>query len=116
MIKASELRIGNYISDTFGLDNTVNLEALKYITDYDGIHQAKPIILTEFWLEKLGFVSDSAHYLSPSLGIDKYQMKISKLYQGGFKWQVDMFTYVKLIHVHQLQNLFYSITGEDLKY
>lgn len=47
MIQANELRLGNWVYGTDGSKQQVTLEALKYLIDYKGIHQAKPIPLTE---------------------------------------------------------------------
>lgn len=74
----------------------------------------KPIPLTEEWLIKFGFELDLKHgdYL------------VNQIYQADFYYYViDSFEYnsggyshceVKIEHVHQLQNLYFALTGEEL--
>jgi hypothetical protein len=121
-MKANELRIGNYVLDTDddSLMVVSRLESTEYTqwnsgdfynitckcpndNYYEGLF--KPIPLTEEWLLKFGFKkNDEGRY-------DKRMELIleNKVYHFKQGW-----TNVELKYVHQLQNLYFAITGEEL--
>lgn len=113
-MKATEFRIGNLIYNTIGEVDTVNLDALKYLINYPNtLCQAKPIYLTEEWLLKFGFKAKkklSGHfgfykdgwYLIPEEDVFELIAAGSSLIIGKIKY------------VHQLQNLYFALTGEEL--
>ena len=132
-MKANELRIGNCveflgkpvkIKGIYALDKRLDMYYLK-IDDYidSKIIHFKPIPLTEEWLLKFGFELSKFH-------LTQYNVKLFKLngYGVQFKeWEsyygkksmdwvfiIHSFDSVKLEHVHQLQNLYFALTGEDL--
>lgn len=113
-MKANELRIGNYIV----WDSTGEVEIVKDIVTHGrkyhninnvNIKDAKPIPLTEEWLVRFGF----KYY-----GYWKYwQIKCEnrlKIYpwKNGFDYRGTHHFEIK--HVHQLQNLYFALTGEEL--
>lgn len=116
-MKASELRIGNWVDsgDHFG-EIQVQVIQKDGINPFDwgqGNHcihfyeSIKPIPLTEEWLMKFGFEKnigwdDMVYYILN--GVDVYEM-------------IDYYEYAdaKIKHVHQLQNLYFALTGEELK-
>jgi hypothetical protein len=131
-MKANELRIGNWIYiDTTGQpvqDRLIN-GAQKWDDWYAyyefGYDESifKPIPLTEEWLTRFGFEKfESMHgneYRLERDGIDgfilEYQDDYSILIAGnehdmGITPSVKMFK-----HVHQLQNLYFALTGEELE-
>lgn len=57
MIRANEVRLGNWVYDTEGKPNQVNIDALKYLLTYGDtkICQVHPIPLSEEVLLKCGF-------------------------------------------------------------
>jgi len=118
-MKSNELRIGNWIkSDPYGSE----MEWIIYpedmskicIADDDSIY--KPIPLTEEWLLKFGFYQekDDDYILDFS---DKYAFYVSQ-YNSLFKFYLDTDTCVielfHIKHVHQLQNLYFALTNEEL--
>lgn len=138
MIDPRELRIGNLIYDDEGLSCTVTglsphehlvrcdtEEGCQIIIDFIDIDgsvvsdyvvdsdSAYPIPLTEEWLLKLGF----AH---GSFGIDRGELSI--ITKGMDEYYENGRTYFNswciLEHqpeyVHQLQNLYFALTGEEL--
>lgn len=135
MIQASDLRLGNLIYDTEGKVNTVDLTALKYISDYAGIHQARPIPLTEEWLLKLGFEKGNrSGYLVDDPSDISFNYEINGLpFYGGLDFNIKHSVAYFESHlsgsdgdreesitrnvgyVHELQNLYYSLTGNELK-
>lgn len=137
-MKASELRIGNYL---FGIDdgyretamevNCINGDQtyrLKHGNDSVGCYsEIRPIPLTEEWLEKLGFkknhpeisecfwnwwnkekdFSVDVEYVLTDNGIEKlYYAVLQNI--NGYR------PYKHIIYVHQLQNIIYALTGEEL--
>jgi hypothetical protein len=111
-MKANELRIGNYVT---AVDNIQTVSAImsncedKYIFSkehYCGIllTDLEPIPLTEEWLLKFGFEyrkdTDCYHY---------YNFILNKLF---VMMDIDIHVYIK--HVHQLQNLYFALTQEEL--
>ena len=118
-MEAKELRIGNLLkcakSDNFF---EVSYEDLGYIND--GISESKPILLTEEWLLKFGFGRS-----------DEFEMGHNKNFNFGFyydyhfnRFMLDCDNendgvYIYLDHikyVHQLQNLYFALTGTELEY
>ena len=125
MIKAEELRLGNLVYDTSGKVNTINLDAFKYLLSYGGtdICQVKPIPLTEEWLLKFGFEFKNTPreygWLKSVLNREIcwcHSKEISLEFKSG---QYDEYTNTLLDidcqYVHQLQNLYFALTGEELK-
>lgn len=105
VLKANELRIGNLVSK----DGNV------FEADFITIHMAhnyEPIPLTEEWLVKFGFISDPYQdmYIKGWLKIncDKTRGKL-ELWVDNIKGRVAYFD-----SVHQLQNLYFAITEEEL--
>jgi hypothetical protein len=117
-MKANELRIGNLVN--YGDSPLiVDINVLRDLDVYNK-HKIKPIPLTEEWLVKLGFKhqykliksedffvieinSDSKLYIN----LNKMEFRIYKAYIG--------IAYSSKIHfVHQLQNLYFALTGEEL--
>jgi hypothetical protein len=115
-MKAKELRIGNLLYN----DNvvvTIDARTIFDIWDDAGLKKYKPIPLTEEWLLKLGFekIYESNyrlkfdHKIHMECGYDF--SKVEDKSEEGFRY---FGKYIKIQHVHQLQNLFYSLCGEEL--
>lgn len=94
----------------YGYDECkVELWMLKYPD------QISPIPITKEWLEKLGFVCYSDGYCHlPSKGIsfNDYKSNMINLCVGKYCQEGEDLPHIK--HVHQLQNLYLSLTGEEL--
>ncbi len=113
-MKANQFRIGNLVQDREGRiceichlsDNEFRAEALKgAITSLP----VSPIPLTEEWLLRMGFVSNPYN--------DTYERNEIKIECDKTKgttqlWIVGL---PHIEHVHSLQNLFFALTGEELK-
>ncbi|QEL01604.1 hypothetical protein FKG96_12560 [Olivibacter sp. LS-1] len=110
MIDPGELRLGNILHHKSGktVDVTVGIIE-QFVCDKKFSNKVwYPIHLTEEWLIKLG--------LHEVLGVyavygRELNLKLSDGYwEAYFKGK-----YVYVIkHVHQLQNLFYALTGQEL--
>lgn len=120
MINANELRIGNivYYDSAEGdlLTNRIDWQDLKWVSEdekgFNLVHS--PIPLTEEILLKAGFekVSNESEALKYSLnGFDlvfTYDEWTWSPIQGA-----KIGTNIK--YIHQLQNLYFALTGEELK-
>jgi hypothetical protein len=113
-MKAAELRIGNYIniSKEVCKMQLVNFADIHYT---DSFENYEPIPLTEEWLLKLGFDKlDKAHFKIIQKDIFNSLFTITLDENEIFKFDFQGFWY-QLEFLHQLQNLFYCLCGEELK-
>lgn len=108
-MKANELRIGNLIESRTCHHVIVNWGTLRAISN--GERTYKPIPLTEEWLVKLKFNKD----------FTGWQNKGIRLYFDDILNSIvldtdgcDYLNQVKIQYVHQLQNLYFALTGEEL--
>ena len=118
-MKASELRIGNLVMDGKEIEqvNARMIDMLvKIEADFD------PIPLTEEWLLKLGFKQCGYEMLSW-----KHETLLPSFNLDGINWadfdepDYQFLNYkvadeiLRIDYVHQLQNLYFALTGEELK-
>ena len=115
-MEAKELRIGNWVN--------IGLKSSDLRTDYDAITSSglmdlqvnkerssfiyEPIPLTEEWLVKFGL--NDKYYFAGGLRLIKDEEEgyyLSSELRCGF----DLPT---IKHVHQLQNLYFALTNEEL--
>src|SRR5690606_14147060 len=108
MIQPQEMRLGNLIMEPYdnmveGGDSITDDEVNGKPTDY-----FIPIPLTEEWLIKLGF-----HEIFGVYAV--YGREINLKLMDGY-WDVSFQgKHVSLIkHVHQLQNLYFALTDQEL--
>ena len=121
IMKAEELRIGNSIIINGDVVNNIGWGVIKDVSDknigfkdcYLDILKHEPIPLTEEWLESFGFINqDDKMY---ELSYDQFDFECYYSYSGG-TWNSRL-NEVDLVikYVHQLQNLYFTLTGEELK-
>ena len=117
-MKATDLRIGNYYqyAGDSGIVYT-QVQAIKYnqfglLSDFDGTNFeiCKPIPLTEEWLLKFGFYKniDTELFEKSGFQIDFSVIKCHFYLPNYGDW------YKELEFVHQLQNLYFALTEEEL--
>lgn len=124
-MKAEEIRIGNWIHDTahfkgyfqvvlVGRNSVHSPEFVLNYNEVDGIQ------ITEEWLIKLGFRKDLGYNIH--LG-EKLFLRIELPIKGSSRQSVDaclVWDYTgrwftgHIAYVHQLQNLYHSLTGKEL--
>jgi hypothetical protein len=137
-MKANELRIGNYIADRgnkeWQIDHWESINKLSAksnatmcmgilmethpMTEY--VDYIKPIPLTEEWLLKFGFT----HQYKTKKGQDFFDRSINSEFQlyvnlndsrvSINKKYVGNVYSKKIQYLHQLQNLYFALTGEEL--
>lgn len=116
-MKASELRIGNSImqDDDFVFVTWWRLELME-----NNKIEYKPIPLTVDWLLKLGFdklENDIPTYFKcfGNLIEDDYEYSFNIYVDSEQNYFITIFGRKIIIkHVHQLQNLYHALTGEEL--
>ena len=133
-MKASELRIGNYVFDDEGILSKINgfqpyghsircdekegCELLIDLYPQDGtvkkgyetdINLCKPIPLTEEWLIRFGYNLNNCYYLKDDSDIEFFKSngKIFCEFYGNWFSNIE--------YVHDLQNLHFAIYKEELK-
>lgn len=132
-ISAQELRIGNYINGSIGDDSEL---VLCYVTGYDprdefifvsndnNIHYAEfvdfqPIPLTKEWLLKFGFEKkvEGAYIYKGSEECYYGVLFGEKIYFTIFEDYtfIDRYEVRSIRYIHQLQNLYFALTDEELR-
>jgi hypothetical protein len=125
-MKASELRIGNLIKgkspEKKVYEEPVELNEYYFLLFLNNMMDVEPIPLTEEWLLKLGFKQCGYEMLSW-----KHETLLPSFDLGGINWadfdepDYQFLTYkvadeiLRIDYVHQLQNLYFALTGEELK-
>jgi hypothetical protein len=105
-MKPNELRIGNSIN-YHGEEIIVRPYTF---TDIEVDAGYEPIPLTEEWLLKFGFEKYEFDHKENQY---RYQVRLIVIRDGKF---VDYGSSVLLEHIHQLQNFFFALTGEELTF
>jgi hypothetical protein len=126
-INANELRLGNkiikfgidYIGENPVVDRSdfeiidVTIDVLQNIIDFDGstdYYYCEPVPLTEAWLLKFGYTASEKDYNNKSHFYEKGKHKIwcpfNQFLDNNYRFEIK--------HVHQLQNLYFSITQTEL--
>ena len=112
-MNAKELMAGNLLQYTDrqkvkehlrGTTFKVTADDILFLSTYS-VDYVEPIQITPEWLEKFGFVKHSGGYLSKDETIE--------LTFDFLVWKPSI-KRLKVLYVHQLQNLYYAITGEEL--
>lgn len=123
-MNSKDLRIGNYVHGKhYDFRKVVKLDERDghdnvYVDNYGYVQGGfiKPIPLTEEWLKRFGVIDYNYLYLNDEIGAIYYDKSDDcfYIYSGmgdpssyGFK--------IKCEHVHQLQNLYHALTGQELE-
>jgi hypothetical protein len=113
-MKATELRIGNLLLLPNNQPVEISIDSIKEIKS--GIHPYEFIPLTEKWLLRFGFT-----FNGDWLQLDFFPRMGIRFYNGNYAEcdiiQDDKYIAFKNGHVqyvHQLQNLYFALTGEEL--
>ena len=124
-MKATELRIGNWVNYTNN-DSTPDFRQIEdYIEDdFEFTIRIEPIPITKEWLLKFGFITDNITYKLKFNGFRFVLFMINKSNnyndnKNEFKADIHQskqcvrLTTVK--HVHQIQNLYFALTNTELQ-
>jgi hypothetical protein len=117
-MKATELRIGNYVYKYY--PSGIEIEAVNEINSYFvngiGISAIEPIPLTEEWLLKFGFEDNQIRNNGLYLRVE-FHLETIIFWAGIEDEDLTIESEIPLAyihHVHQLQNLYHALTGEEL--
>ena len=121
-MKASELRLGNLVSnmnprhndsvltiESIGDNHEVNVFYRKYL-----LSELEPIPLTEEWLLKFGF-SCEVKIGGDGIEFRVYHFDVLTFNTNHLWWyKVQRINDTPLEYVHQLQNFYFALTGKEL--
>lgn len=115
-VKAYELMIFNFVYESGEILLLDKWEFKQHIID-DVCKNIVPIPLTEGWLKDFGFKIAKMNYYELKL---KDENILAVDYKDGEVWLSDKvdktdIRLTQLDHVHQLQNLYFALTNEELK-
>ncbi|WP_333852461.1 hypothetical protein [Epilithonimonas sp.] len=122
-MEATELRLnnlliyGNEIVPIMGMENSNNNLIVKIDADTAiDYRNLKPIALTAEWFQKLGFKevyrsSSRIRFDLPNYCRYDFDLNSNKILQGFLYFG----NYIKCNYLHQLQNIYFTLTGEELK-
>ena len=133
-MKVKELRIGNYINGIYDQDNelseicrVVAMDETGSLLDYqiwvesessnhEFYYEFNPILLNAEWLEKFGFIKNGILYEKEKHS----QFALKEWIVGGITewiifWGDSILHKIEPKYIHELQNLYFVLTGEDLK-
>lgn len=105
-MKATEVRIGNCIQFDEHLFIVNDVVIKQLIEDF---MQYQPILLTEEWLFKFGFEKVNHIQLGELFILQWLRIKPKYMFAQWRGASVG-----KIEYVHQLQNLYFALTGEEL--
>ncbi len=119
MIKANELRIGNILNY-----NTSKEEVLPIVVDWEIIQSYsqneieftsyfKPLELTPKWLKKFGFIQNNNAWSKNGLSLFDYNFSQGEL---NLILNASSCPAPDVKYVHQLQNLYFALTGKELEF
>jgi hypothetical protein len=121
MINVNELRIGNNVLDEYGNVSIINTISYgvrisndKYKWESKSEDQIHPIPLTAELLLECGFEKNIDDFISPINGSEKfffYKYGDSEILYLSY-CEDDL---LKIKHLHELQNLYFSLTKTELK-
>jgi hypothetical protein len=126
MIKVNELRVGNILhllikNEMDGetkarVVTTLSVDQIKFIDDRkDADDFFEPIPLTPEWLDRCG-LDGSGQFKDGTIIIECCSnLEIRIIENGLCKYIMPLNKKVKIEYLHQLQNLYFSLTGEELK-
>ncbi len=113
-MKANELRIGNLVLNQGELVELTKQKFKMAVISFN-CQEIEPIPLTYEWLNKFGSDGHYGHYIS--LNDEKGGAidfsDINDLYLVN-EWH-ENFPLTKIKYVHSLQNLYFALTGKELK-
>jgi|GEM_PF-6864499 len=127
-MEVTEVRIGNYVLGqdgsfpvhlVIGIDhskiktqplNLISWQSIESVSYLDGQSTARPIVITDDWLIKLGFKSNSES--------DRFWYPEKNFWVTSFKGRYSAHLQHDKINdiqfINQLQNLFFTVTSEEL--
>lgn len=112
-MEAKDLRIGNYVQDEDGIFQIT--KSFFYLLD-NNLKDVAAIPLTEEWLLKFGFIESTLDEDNKWLFLKYRYLSFQSDNSVEFKKVYLTVNKMDIIceYVHQLQNLYYALTNEEL--
>ena len=107
-MKANELRVGNWVNNN---EEDYQITSATIAQLERGDSEAKPIPLTEEWLIKFGFDKKFSKDKFTIIPNGKLDYEKGRTYFNAWTILEHQPEYV-----HQLQHLYFALTGEELSY
>ena len=132
MISVQELRIGNFLCFELPNGSKVHYKSARISYDFDGfrtvasvngigVEKVYGIVLTDDWLKKFGFARIDRHFqhnwvISVNHSGDYYSVQFheGKFWLSNSEYGAWCYVIRDISYVHQLQNLYFDLTGEEL--
>lgn len=116
-MEAIELRIGNYLFSN-GVVSVIDARSIFDIWDKSEKYSSIP--LTEIWMERFGFIKTASYIMRLNVDLKKDIKSVIIATERHGKWVAvytieDAFASQGIEYVHQLQNLYFALTGEELE-
>jgi hypothetical protein len=108
-MKVEQLRIGNLVKRLNDLKK-IDISDLECISENSKIYSG--IQLTKDYLKSFGFESDGIEWWDGVICLGIYKDGIYYMPTENIYYRIGN----EIKYVHQLQNLYYSITGSELQY
>jgi hypothetical protein len=112
-MKVEELRIGNLV---YGFKTVWCIDNTDFSSDQ--ISTYDPIPVTEEWLVKLGFHKQPKEILGNKYFLLGFFIEIKDGIGIIYKEGKGLFNFIEIVHIkyiHQLQNIYFALTGKELK-
>lgn len=121
-MKASELRLGNYVSPSFEDIDAIRLSESMFIsilnkepdTEFDFVG----IPISENWLSLLGFIKDDylstkkiQHYWNGTMNVELENNVITKVFDSNNRSMI----HKEIKYVHSFQNFYHALIGSELE-
>ncbi len=115
MIPANELRVGNWVKDIEGFDFLFRVEA-RHIARSENNPCWRPIPLDDQHFERFGFEMDHGDWQMDGVKIGEHEE-----WEGEQTFRLSIPDWIlykspEIKYVHQLQNIFFALTNEELTY
>lgn len=113
-MKAIEFRQGNLVyvkecDNSISIDKVVSIQHFDKIKTMRGWFAHSNIPITEEWLLKFGFEKE------PKIELENYYFKDGWLCENYSEGDGGIHFIAKCEYVHQLQNLYFALTGKELQ-
>lgn len=111
-MEANELRLGNKLTNFLGEVFDCNAETIRsFESNYFPYGKPLPIPLTEEWLLKFGFEKKGVNRTRWTF----WKIDLVEDEKGIYSFDESRI-YIDIKYVHQLQNLYFALTNEELTY
>lgn len=116
-MKVNDLMIGNYCAIDGHESRIIHIQEHYQWVQLEGnalmtnCNLLNPIPITEDWLVKLGFEKSLGCFITP---IGSFNLQVIIWPTGLINWSINGFT-SEIKYLHQLQNLYFVLTNNELK-